>query len=114
MLIACIDFGKCHGPLGNGGLPVCIQCTTCICPAGSCTLEHHPLHQEVHADKVVCWNQLVEACATHFLSAVQIIDMGLADRAPFVLGAALHWQDGQDRLLVLEPDRLLVVNIMVA
>ncbi|KAL3133777.1 hypothetical protein ABBQ32_008257 [Trebouxia sp. C0010 RCD-2024] len=44
----------------------------------------------------------------------QIIDMGLADRAPFVLGAALHWQDGQDRLLVLEPDRLLVVNIMVA
>lgn len=42
---------------------------------------------------------------------VQIIDMGLAEKAPLVLGAVLHWGDGQDRLLVLTPDHLLVCTI---
>ena len=39
--------------------------------------------------------------------------MGLAEKAPLVLGAVLHWHDGQDRLLVLTSDQLLVFNISV-
>ena len=42
---------------------------------------------------------------------MQIIDMGLEDKSALVLGAALHWHAGQDRLLVLVPTQLLVYNI---
>ena len=42
---------------------------------------------------------------------LQIIDMGLEEKSAAVLGAALVWQDGQDKLLVLVPDQLLVYTI---
>ncbi|DBA75109.1 TPA: hypothetical protein ACH3X1_010431 [Trebouxia sp. C0004] len=41
----------------------------------------------------------------------QIIDMGLEEKSAAVLGAALVWQDGQDTLLVLVADQLLVYTI---
>ncbi|KAA6429712.1 MAG: hypothetical protein FRX49_00146 [Trebouxia sp. A1-2] len=41
----------------------------------------------------------------------QIIDMGVEEKSAAVLGAALVWQDGQDKLLVLVPDQLLVYTI---
>ena len=44
---------------------------------------------------------------------LQIIDLGLAEDSASVLGAALHWQDGQDWLLVLIADQLLVHKITV-
>ena len=47
-------------------------------------------------------------------AVLQIIDMGLAESSPFVLGAALHWHDGHDQLLVLAPDQLVVFTITVA
>lgn len=42
---------------------------------------------------------------------LQIIDMGVEEKSAAVLGAALVWQDGQDKLLVLVPDQLLVYTI---
>lgn len=44
-------------------------------------------------------------------TGLQIIDMGLEEKSASVLGAALHWQGGQDKLLILVPDQLLVYTI---
>ena len=45
---------------------------------------------------------------------LQIIDMGFHEKSASVLGAALHWQDGQDKLLILVPTQLLVYTIAVS
>lgn len=39
--------------------------------------------------------------------------MGLAEKSASVLGPALHWQDGQDKLLILVSSQLLVYTIAV-
>jgi len=42
---------------------------------------------------------------------LQIIDMGLEEKSAAALGAALVWQDGQDKLFILVPDQLLVYTL---
>lgn len=45
---------------------------------------------------------------------MQIVDMGLPQESAVVLGAALHWQDGQDSLLVLTQTQLrtYIINLI--
>ena len=49
----------------------------------------------------------------HSLWVLQIIDMGLEEQSA-VLGAALQWIHGQDRLLILTSSQLLVYSVTTA